>query len=198
MVLSRSHASDELLLTQLWTRFKTGDSEAFNQLTKKRYRVLYSYATRFTQDRELIKDCIQDLFLELWYRRANLVDTPYVTIYLLRALRNNLVRFLKKENAREMTLDDWEMTSALWTDGCTSETDLIQREAFLEQDSRLHSLIQALPVRQQEAICLKFFEGHSNETIAQIMDVERQTVANFLYRALGNMKSSLRAQACLY
>ncbi|WP_020598924.1 RNA polymerase sigma factor [Spirosoma panaciterrae] len=187
--------TDEVLLAQLWLRFKAGDGQAFNQLIQKRYRVLFTYATRFTQDRELIKDCLQELFLELWYRRTNLVDTSYVTIYLIKALRNNLFRLLKKETGREMLLDDWEATGAFLTDGRTHENDLIIDEFCSEKEVRLRQLIDQLPARQQEVIFLKFYKGLSNETIAQMMDVERQTVANFLYRALGTMKSTLRTQA---
>lgn len=181
---------DEPLLAQLWNRFKAGDEKAFDQLAKLRYRVLFNYATRFTKNRDFIKDCIQDLFLELWERREKLVETPYVTIYLIKSLRNNLFRQLRQEKSLGET-DDWDKDS--FTDETTVERELIAAELLSEQAQTLRRAIEQLPARQQEVIFLKFYEGLSNEEIAQIMDVERQTVANFLYRALTQMKHLLPA-----
>ncbi|GAB3954505.1 sigma-70 family RNA polymerase sigma factor [Spirosoma harenae] len=191
MAIYKLSTLDEIKLAKLWTRFKAGDEQAFEQLVRMRYRALYSEASRFTKNRELIKDCLQELMLELWHRRANVVDTPYVTVYLMKALRNNLFRLIKKETNREVILDEWESKGALLTDGRTRETDLIGSEVVWENEYRLQQLIDKLPARQKEAIVLKFYEGYSNETIAQLMKVDRQTVANFLYRALGTMKSRI-------
>ena len=156
------------------------------------YWILFNHATRFTKNRELIKDCIQELMLELWYRRASVVETPHVTIYFIKAFRNNLFRLLKKENSRETISDKWELAGEWLTDGQTTEGDLIRAELLSEKEGRLHRVINQLPARQKEVIQLKFYQGMSNETIAQVMAVERQTVANFLYRALGTMKSTLQ------
>lgn len=185
-------ADTQVHLAALWTRFKAGDEQAFNQLARMHYWILFNHATRYTKNRELIKDCIQELMLELWYRRARVVDTPCVTLYFMKAFRNNLFRLLKKENNREAPLDEWELAGALLTDGRTYETDLVRAELLSENEGRLQAVINRLPARQKEVIRLKFYEGMSNETIAQVMAVERQTVANFLYRALGTLRASLR------
>jgi RNA polymerase sigma-70 factor (ECF subfamily) len=73
----------------------------------------------------------------------------------------------------------------------TIEGDLIHAEVLSEQEQTIRKAIEQLPTRQQEVIFFKFYEGLSNEEIAQIMDVERQTVANFLYRALTQLKNIL-------
>ncbi len=179
---------DEPLLAELWSRFKTGDEKAFDQLAELRYRLLFNYATRFTKNRDFIKDCIQDLFLELWERRAHLTDTPYVTIYLIKSLRNNLLRQLRQEKALGET-DEWDQET--FADETTIEQELIAAELLSEQAQTIRRAIEQLPARQQEVIFLKFYEGLSNEEISQVMDIERQTVANFIYRALNQMKHFL-------
>ncbi|RDB03880.1 RNA polymerase sigma factor [Runella aurantiaca] len=179
---------DEPVLAQLWRRFQSGDERAFDKLAELRYRLLFNYATRFTKNRDVIKDCIQDLFLELWERREKLVETPYVTIYLVKALRNNLLRKLRQEKSLGET-DEWDKEGL--TDEMTIERELIAAELLNEQAQNIRRAIEQLPPRQQEVVFLKFYEGLSNEEIAQIMDIERQTVANFLYRALSQMKHFL-------
>ena len=192
---SRSSATatttNEGALAQLWSRFKAGDKQAFDQLIRLRYRLLFAYATRFTNNRELIEDCLQELMLELWHRRVNLVETPYVTVYLIKALRNNLLRLLRKERQRETVCDEWLTLGNYLTDGQTTESERILAERRWEHQHRLQQALKQLPNRQREAILLKFYEGLSNEAIAETMAVERQTVANFLYRAMGSLKATL-------
>ena len=94
--------------TQLWLAFKSGDSEALGQLASEHYRVLYNYATKFTKDRELIKDCIQDLFLYLWDQRENLHSSPFVTIYLLKSLKHNLFKKLNQEKMKKELVEAGE------------------------------------------------------------------------------------------
>lgn len=181
---------DEPLLSDLWGRFRQGDETAFDELTKRRYRLLFNYATRFTKNTELIKDCIQDLFLELWYRRTNLSETPYVTVYLIKSLRNNLLRKIRINNRLDSSADIAESCER-FTDNLTVETILISSESMTERERDIRSAISRLPKRQQEVIFLKFYEGMSNDEIAKVMEIERQTVANFLYRAIGQLKNDL-------
>jgi len=181
---------DEPLLGDLWGRFRQGDEEAFDELTKRRYRLLFNYATRFTKNTELIKDCIQDLFLELWYRRASLTETPYVTVYLVKSLRNNLLRKIRINNRLDSSADITESCER-FTDNLTVETILISSESMTEREREIRSAISRLPKRQQEVIFLKFYEGMSNDEISNVMEIERQTVANFLYRAIGQLKNDL-------
>jgi RNA polymerase sigma factor (sigma-70 family) len=181
---------DELHLADLWNRFRQHDEQAFDELARRRYRLLFNYATKFTKDTELIKDCIQDLFLELWYRRTRLTDTSYVTVYLICALRNNLLRKLKLNNRLDDSADITVSCEA-FTDNLTVETMLISSESMSQKEREIRNAINRLPARQQEVIFLKFYEGLSNDEIAKVMEIERQTVSNFIYRAIGQLKNDL-------
>ncbi|QMW04249.1 RNA polymerase sigma factor [Spirosoma foliorum] len=189
MTKAPSIPSDEVLMAQLWVRFKADDEEAFNRLIEARYRLLFTYATRFTKDRDLIKDCVQDLFLELWNRRQVIAETPYVTIYLIKALRNNLLRKLRRETLWRSTTEEGIETDIPITDGLTAETEWIAEEMLLNREQSLRQAVAQLPKRQQEVIFLKFYEGLSNDDIGQVMAVGKQTVANFLYRAMSQLRS---------
>ena len=181
---------DELHLADLWNRFRQHDEQAFDELANRRYRLLFNYATKFTKDTELIKDCIQDLFLELWYRRTRLTDTSYVTVYLICALRNNLLRKLRLNNRLDDSADITVSCEA-FTDNLTVETLLISDESMSQKEREIRNAINRLPARQQEVIFLKFYEGLSNDEIAKVMEIERQTVSNFIYRAISQLKNDL-------
>lgn len=191
MATSPSIPSDEVLMAQLWARFKADDEKAFDQLVEARYRVLFNYATRFTKDRDLIKDCVQDLFLELWNRRKAIVETPYVTIYLIKALRNNLLRKLRRETGWRSTTEEGIEAESTLTDDLTAENEWIAGETLINTEQSLRRAVAQLPKRQQEVVFLKFYEGLSNDDIAQVMEIEKQTVANFLYRAMSQLRTFL-------
>ncbi|MDR6559922.1 MULTISPECIES: sigma-70 family RNA polymerase sigma factor [unclassified Arcicella] len=171
----------------LWKSFQEGDSKALGQLANNHYKILFNYATKFTKDRELIKDCIQDLFLYLWDHRETLQSSPFVTIYLLKSLRNNLFKKLNHEKRNHS--DDLD-SDLPFTEGINAESELIESELFVENEYKLKSILSSLPKRQQEVIFLKFYEALSIEEIADIMDMNKQSVSNLLHRAIINLKSN--------
>jgi len=68
---TKEHVSDSLL----WLNFKNGDGDALSELMRRYFRSLLQYGTKFTKNKSLIEDTIQDLFLELLERKAYL-STP--------------------------------------------------------------------------------------------------------------------------
>lgn len=178
------HTEEELL----WQRFKEGDSGALGQLSRRHYRALFNYGTKFTKDREIVRDCIQDLFLELWERREYLTETPFVRIYLIKSLRNNLFRKLRQER---WMLDAEDLNDDLpFSDYTSAESSLIENELFQENEEKVKAALAKLPKRQQEIIFLKFYESLSNDQIAEILTMNRQSVANLLHRALTSLKTN--------
>ena len=171
-------ATDDLLL---WTRFRQGDDVALGQLMQRHFSGLYQYGCSFCQKPELVDDTIQELFLDLWQRRATLSDVNYVRTYLLAALRNRLLDVLRRPN--RMILRD------TWTDGDLGfegvfviENQLLEEEQ--QQTILLQHLLRKLTKRQREAIYLRFYQNLDNEAIAALMQITRPAAANLISTAL--------------
>ena len=62
----------------LWNRFLDGDREAYAHIFERYVRVLFMYGSQFTGDRELVKDCIQDVFVKIYSNRSNLRPTDNI------------------------------------------------------------------------------------------------------------------------
>src|SRR5690606_14004714 len=86
----------------LWKAFRGGDEVAFSEIARKYYRSLFGYGIKFSSDREFVKDCIQDLFMELWSKRESIGDTDFVKFYLFKSLR----RKIHKESLRNQWIED--------------------------------------------------------------------------------------------
>jgi RNA polymerase sigma factor (sigma-70 family) len=173
----------------LWNAFRAGDEHAFGDIARKYYKGLFSYGNRFSKDREFVKDCIQDLFYELWVRRESLGETDFVKFYLLKSLRRKIHRAGPR---RLELLEDTELDGMLEPVGDVSvEQQIMEIESSEEKSRLIQLLLRSMPKRQQEVIHLRFFENLDNDSIAQIMSISKQAVANLLYRSIRELKDRL-------
>ena len=81
-----AHSFENLSEKQLWQLFKNGSEDAYAFIYHKYFHVLYNYGRQFSDSKEGVKDCIQDLFVEIWDRKENLGDTDSIKFYLFKLL----------------------------------------------------------------------------------------------------------------
>lgn len=62
----------------------------FTELYNKTIDNLFAFGTKFTSDREMIKDCIQDVFVKLYTKRGELESVINIESYLYVSLRNRI------------------------------------------------------------------------------------------------------------
>ncbi len=171
---------------QLWQQFRQGSRDAFEQLCQYFYRDLHFYGSRFTRDTDLLKDCLQDLFVDLWVYRHKVIETVYIRPYLYKSLRRKIYREVLRQASQVgeemLPFDDIDNRNS------TAECTLIQTELSEYQSSRLTMLLDRLSDRQREAIHLKFYAELSNDEIADILQVNKQSVANLLHRGLSRLR----------
>ncbi|GAA4413145.1 sigma-70 family RNA polymerase sigma factor [Nibrella viscosa] len=175
-------------LLELWHQAKAGDKVAYCRLAESQYRSLFTYALNFTDDRDFIKDCLQDIFIHIWENRYT-ISIQYVSIYLFKSLRNQILQEFRRARKPLSPLYSPEVNNV--SDWQTVETDIERDEMDVESRHRVRQAIDTLPKRQQEAVFLKFYEGLENEQIAEVMEINRQSVANLLYKALGALKDQM-------
>jgi len=185
-------AEENEILLNLWQQSQSGDSVAFCQLADRLYRTLFNYATNFTGDKEFVKDAIQELLIHIWERRRT-IQIQFVTIYFLKSLRNQLLQEFRRNN-HSHTLLDIEEAGQL-SDYQTIETEIEKHETYSESQFKVRNAINILPKRQKEAVFLKYYEGLENEQIADLMQVNRQSVANLLFKAISTLKTQVAVLA---
>jgi RNA polymerase sigma factor (sigma-70 family) len=170
----------------LWNEFRSGNADAFGELIRIHYQDLFQYGTRFTGDEELVKDSIQDLFLELWTNRLTISSTSFVKYYLLKSLRRLLGR--KIGRSRQVTTWDELHFESLFNGAPSVETSIIREEWLADLARKMRKALAGLTRRQQEVIYLRFYLDADIEEIAEIMSLNRQSVYNLLHDALKKLK----------
>lgn len=173
---------DDLIL---WKAFRSGNEKALITIFDRFTKPLYNYGYKIVGESELVKDCIQELFIEMWQNRARLGDTDSIKFYLFKSLRRKLVRSKTKSQSRifnSLSIDYNNEVSP------SHEFVLISEQISLEKKEKLMMMLNKLTKRQHEAIFLRYFEELNCEQIAAVMELSKQAVYNLLHHALDQLK----------
>jgi len=177
----------------LWDSFIKGDQSAFRAIYNNNVRQLFSYGCNFTEDSGLVKDCIHDVFVDLFKYRSHLSPTGNIRLYLFKALNHCIVRNLSKRNKTNL-LKTGDMPF-LYTG--SYEEEWIDNELFSSRARQVEKALSCLTNRQKEAIYLKFVSELSYEEISQVLDMNNQSVRNLVYRGLEKIRENCRKNGVL-
>lgn len=167
----------------VWKKFKQGDQSAFSDLYHHFYAPLYFYALKSIGCPSQAQECVQDLFVTLWNRRAGLGDVQLVKPYLFKALRSIIHRL---PSSKTDSLSRAHETKYAMT--FSPEDFLIQREDDAYRQDTLATVLNSLPARQREAVYLKYYEDLSYQQIAEVLHINYQSVVNLIYQAFKQLK----------
>jgi RNA polymerase sigma factor (sigma-70 family) len=180
----REHNSDTIDDKLCWGKFLAGDNNAFAILYKKYVEVLFSYGMRFTSDRELVKDCIQDVFVKMYNHRFNLHPQDHMKFYLFISIKNTILNALYKSR----NIVHIDTVEPLFMVGYIIEDNSAAYEEDEERKEKMESILNSLTSRQREIIYYRYVEGMNLKEIACLMDMNIQSVQNLIQRSIKRVK----------
>ncbi|WP_138993704.1 RNA polymerase sigma factor [Larkinella sp. C7] len=187
--MSRRLPSEEA--QQLWQEYRAGDMYALAKIMQSYYADLFHWGMRLHADREFVKDCIQELFLNLWKRQDSVCSVENVRAYLLVVLKTRVLRELsRKHTTHQSTLSEEYAFSVEFA----ADVQWIEEENEVYQIRKLERVINHLPDRQKELIYLRFYQNLSFEQIADVMHLGRQSVYNLLQKSLTSLRKNWTVQ----
>ncbi len=174
---------------KLWRSLLTGDRVAFSALFERHYASLVGYGTSLSADRDKVQDCVQDVFVELWLYHQNLNPQATAKSYLISCVRRRIARLHERDHVfRQSTrLDDPDSTVE-FSLNFTVEDRLIANEEAALQVRQLNRKLNALTARQREALYLRYHQGLSIDEIAEVLDINNQSVSNLLHRSIRQLR----------
>lgn len=174
---------------QYWIQLKEGSEFALSKLVKKYFNLLQNYAFKFNQDRDFIKDCVQEVFIEIWQRREKVNVPDSVKAYLMGSVRSKVFREISRQKINNSDTDfDLENNNLLLES--SFESFLIEQESVTELEKKMKDSLDKLPQRQREVLYLQYYQNMSRDEIAQIMDINTQSVSNLTQRAYKALKDN--------
>ena len=178
----------------LWNSFKNGNELALSMLYKKYVRPLYDYGMHSSKDHDMVLDCLQELFMRLWNKRESLSIVYAVKPYLYKSFRRLLIHQLieKRKVSTRLSVHDstFEFTLSI-------ESTLIEHELKVERTNKLRACIQSLTKGQREVIYLKFFNELSYHEIAEITEMQVDSVYNLVSKSIQLLRKRLTTSPSL-
>lgn len=168
-------------------QMQQNDTQALASLMDYYYQDLYNYGFKFTRDDGLIKDCIQEVFISLWQKRETAPAILSPRHYLLRAVKNKVLKALYKNEQKGYPFDVPDEYA--YSQEFSIEKMIIEKQLSEEKAEKLKRVLSLLSKRQNEVIFLKFYQRLDNAQIAEQMDISRQSVYNLLHDAIQKLRS---------
>lgn len=170
---------------QILRNLKEGDIDALESLYTAYSGRVYQFILSMTKSTALSKDLVQDTFLKIWEKRANICTDDNFEGYLFTITRNIVYHHIRRQVLMHNyinQLDDIDSTKA------PSIEENIDTQIF---EKKILALIQELPPARREIFLLYWKSGLSYKEIAQSLNISDKTVATQVQRSLQFLREKL-------
>lgn len=176
----------------LWNQLRLGDEEAFSSLFERYYSTLVNYGKTLMTGEDRVKDCVQDVFVDIWTYRYKLNEALVVKAYLLSSVRKRISRLHQREHifSNIKNIDSLEFLFDF-----SIEDRLIADETTAKKVEQLNKSINQLSDRQKEAIYLRYHQGLTVDQAADVLNLNYQSTKNLLHRAILQLRKDFPISA---
>lgn len=173
--------ADDLIVPAI----REGNEAAFGQLFHFYYAPLCRYATGIVLEPEEAEEIVQQVFLRIWERRAELNITVSFKAYLYRSVHNASLNH-KQRRKNNVRFDDAPLR-VVHAAEASHEMDV----KMLEKE--IGKALNVLPEQCRKIFELSRFEELKYREIAELLDISVKTVENQMGKALRIMRERLSA-----
>jgi RNA polymerase sigma factor (sigma-70 family) len=170
--------------SELVTRAKAGDVEAFAALTRQFQDLALGYAYGLLRDWHLAEDAAQEAFVAAYASLRSLRDDAAFAGWLRRIVHHQCHRTLRRHDIEVTPIQDVEATLAS-VDGAESRA---HRD---EQRDLVAAAVNSLPPHLRLVVLLHYLRGASQREVAAFLDLPVSTVNNRLHEARSALKQRM-------
>ena len=204
----------EVVTTDLITRARAGDSDAFRELTEPHRRELQMHCYRMLGSFQDAEDAMQDTLLAAWQGLEGFEGRASIRTWLYRIATNRCLNALRSTNRRPAK--EWDVPEVeppeptqlgeiVWLEPYPD--DLLEAairiplgpEARYQQIEAISlafvTALQVLPARQRAVLLLREVLGYHANEVADMLDSTVESVTSALKRARASLQHRLRPTA---
>jgi RNA polymerase sigma-70 factor (family 1) len=149
-----------------------GDQAAFKLVYASFYKRLFQFALAIVKTREAAEEIVEDVFIRIWQKRADLSAVRNLRVYLYTATKNTALNYLSKKARESITEPFDHINIGLDQTSVTPEQILITAEMF----KKIQDTIEALPPRCKMIFKLVREDGLKYKEIAEILNITVNTI----------------------
>lgn len=188
----RAHGATED--RELVRRAQADDKEAFEELVRRHQHRVLAVAGGILRRREDVEDIGQQVFVKAYFSLKRFDQRAAFSTWLYKITVNECWDFLRKKKARPLTYEsdlseDQARQFQATGERQSNEPDISDK---LEARQRVEQLLEGLDERDRTMLVLKEVEGFAVEEIAEILDLNANTVKVRLFRARRRIVNQVR------
>lgn len=168
-----------------------GDHKAFERIFKEYYVILCYEARSYISEKYIIEELVGDVFRWLWENRETLAITTSVRAYLIKAIHNACLAYLRQHIPKQVELEDSASMNTLFALG-ESPLDYILSKELIE---RINKAVSELPAQYKRVFELSRYQNLSYNEISVEMGVSVNTVKLYQKKALARLRQELKDYA---
>lgn len=173
----------------IWKEIQNSNPEAMKTLYNECYQDLYGYAFRILPERDSIKDCLHEIFCEIWAKRNIIGEIENIKAYLKICVRNRILKEIR-QNTKIESLKN--IDESLGEMVYSYEQLLIESQLIEERKLKIWKAINLLTPMQRKIISLKFYDNLNYQQIGLQLKLKPRTVYNHIHTAISNLKTLLK------
>jgi RNA polymerase sigma-70 factor, ECF subfamily len=172
---------------QLVQTIREGDTEAFEQLVRRKTSKVYALCYRIIGNPEDAKDISQLVFIKLW-ENLEKYDAKYAfDTWLYRMVTNVAIDFIRNRQSRDNAVNSNLRLVKTSTDA--EQGVVFQRK---EIESVFNDVASVLSPKQKTIFVMREMEDLPSSEIAKILGCRESTVRNHLFNARKLMQQQLQ------
>lgn len=171
--------TDEHLLTLI----STGNKASFAELYTRYASALFGYCMKRINDKAASEEIIQEIFIRLWERRANLEHVTHLKAYLYSAVRHQLANHIAHSIIRVKYARYYEAFAAQHHNSTEENMNVKDLQETLERS------LSTLPDNCQKVFRMSRMEHLTIPEIAARTNLNQRTVENYITQALKHLRT---------
>ncbi|MCP3962812.1 MAG: sigma-70 family RNA polymerase sigma factor [bacterium] len=176
--------------TELLTRSRARDSQAFAQLIDRHKDQMVNYLARLTGCRDRAEDIAQETFVRFYKQLHHYREEGTLSAYLFR-IATNLVRTEERRKRRWRLLQPILATSGFASNGHHSPASPQADALATEEHRQVTRALSTLDVIYRAPLVLREIEGLPYQEIAGVLACSEGTVKSRLHRGRQLLKQKL-------
>ncbi len=173
---------------------QTGNKEAFEELVRRHQHRVFAVAGGILRRREDVEDIAQQVFVKAYFSIKRFDQRAAFSTWLYKITVNECWDLLRKKKVRPLLYESdlSEEQNQQFSAAEKFESGAQDVSDKLEAQQRIEILLQGLDERDRMMLILKEVEGFAIEEIAEILDLNANTVKVRLFRARRRIVSQAR------
>jgi RNA polymerase sigma-70 factor, ECF subfamily len=171
---------------------KEGKESAFRLIMETWYSRLFNFARGYIADEELVREILQDVFLQLWSKRSTLAENSSLNAYLFTITRNRCIDHIRRKRLELQFQKNKQEEFRRMTESYQSLTDSVL-DHIIEQElqDEIGMVIDSLPEQCRKVFTLSRYEGLKNREIGEVLNISEKTVETHITKALRTIRNAL-------